>query len=306
MNDGATVGTSFLGAVTLRGDAEGELHGASLGDYLSAKHRVRSRIRTCTLCPLHSECAGPVPFSAPPRTPDLLIVGEAPGGSEDRRVEPFVGKSGQVLRTKLRKAGFDLNTVAFANAVSCRPNVTRTIGGRTRTKDRAPTQDEMDSCRGNLFDQLEVIGGRYVLLCGGTALRTFRPDLRIGKHHGRVYVWEGKWVVMPTYHPASVFHDSNAGNVISSDIEKMKLLVAGEIDVTDAVSGWCTVCGEPAEIYDPNLAGYCNEHWFDKELKTKPAKRLKRQSAWWASTRDGQLKGKVHGKGSAMPVRLFP
>lgn len=301
------VGTSAIGPVTVpRQDRPEVVVGQELATYLSSKHQLRTRIRACTNCQLHAECMGPVPFTSPAQHPSLLVIGEAPGGSEDRRVEPFVGKSGQVLRTKLRKSGFDPETVAYANTVSCRPNVTKVVGGRYSTKDRAPSQDEMDACRGNLFDQLELIGCRFVLLCGGTSLRAFRPDLRLNAHHGRVYVWEGKWVVMATYHPASIFHDARTGHVIEADIERMRLVVKGEIPVEDAVSEWCTICGEVAEVFDPNLAGYCYEHWHDKELKRKPKQRRKVQSAWWASTRDGQRGGKMRPKGSAMPGELFP
>ncbi len=113
-------------------------------------------------------------------------------------------------------------------------------------------------------------------------------------------------MVMATYHPASTFHDKRTGPVMDDDIELMRLLVKGEVDPSHAVSGWCTLCGEVAEFYDPNLVGYCDGHWHDKELKTKPANRRKVQSAWWASTRYGQRGGKVKAKGSALPVELFP
>lgn len=255
-------------------------------------------------------CARPVPVSSPAQIPDLAVVGEAPGGTEDRRGEPFVGKSGMVLRKKLASVGFIPENVAFLNAVSCRPSVSkekRTKHGIiTYDKDRTPTHEEMDACRGNLFAQLQAIRPRFILLCGATALRAYRPDLRLNAHHGRLYVWEGEWLVMATYHPASVFHDKRTGPIMDSDIELMRLLVKGEVDPSDAVSGWCTMCGEVAEFYDPNLVGYCDEHWHDKELKTKPANRKKVQSAWWASTRYGQRGGKVKAKGSAMPVELFP
>jgi uracil-DNA glycosylase family 4 len=221
-------------------------------------------------------------------------------------VEPFIGKSGQVLRRKLSAAGFDLTSIAFANTVSCRPTSVRTVGRRWVTKDRAPDHKEMDACRGNLFDQLDVLRCRFVLLCGGTSLRAFRPDLRLNAHHGRLFVWEQKWLVMPTYHPASIFHDKRAGKIIDDDIERMYWLSKGELDPSHLVSEWCMLCGEPAEFYDPNLAGYCHEHWHDKELSKKPQNRKRVQQAWWASTRDGQVGGKMKVKGTGMPVELFP
>lgn len=63
--------------------------------------------RGCSLCDLHFGCTSPgVPTihldtSLPPGqdTPALLFLGQNPGVFEDRAGEPFVGRSGHILRT---------------------------------------------------------------------------------------------------------------------------------------------------------------------------------------------------------------
>jgi len=52
---------------------------------------------------------------------DLLIVGEAPGRTEEEQQRPFIGKSGQVIRPMidiLAKQGYK---IIISNAVNCRP-----------------------------------------------------------------------------------------------------------------------------------------------------------------------------------------
>lgn len=52
---------------------------------------------------------------------DILVVGEAPGHQEYLRGEPFIGRSGSMLRRALAHYGIDLERVAFTNVVSCWP-----------------------------------------------------------------------------------------------------------------------------------------------------------------------------------------
>ncbi|MCG8371976.1 MAG: hypothetical protein MI700_00490, partial [Balneolales bacterium] len=48
-------------------------------------------------------------------TADLMIVGEAPGETEDRLMEPFVGKAGQLLDKIIAAIHFDRTQVYIAN-----------------------------------------------------------------------------------------------------------------------------------------------------------------------------------------------
>lgn len=291
------VGQSVLGEIAIPVRTE-SLTGPDLLTYLKGREVVRGRIRGCTSCPLYAQHSGPVPFSTgSQQPPQLCCVGEGPGNLEDRRGEPFVGKSGQLLRTKLRKAGFQETDVAYANTISCRPTQTH---GRFE-KDRTPTHDEMVSCRDNLFDQLETIRPRVVLLCGASATKAFRPDLKIARNHGRVYVWEQQWIVIPTYHPAAAIRNRDMERIFHDDIDLVRLLCKGEIEPFDLVSPWCTSCGEPAEFYDPNLAGFCPEHWRMKPKKNWPST----PQLWHMSTREGQWKGKGRKRGAAIPMELF-
>jgi len=65
----------------------------------------------------------------------VMLVGEAPGGDEDRIGRPFVGRAGQLLDRMLGAVGLDRRSVYIANVVPWRPP-----GNRT------PTLQETQAC----------------------------------------------------------------------------------------------------------------------------------------------------------------
>ena len=64
---------------------------------------LKEQIRTCTKCPLHKVGHGPVPYRGRPSP--IMIIGEAPGRTEDVEGKPFVGPAGKLLWRELIKVG---------------------------------------------------------------------------------------------------------------------------------------------------------------------------------------------------------
>ena len=52
---------------------------------------------------------------------DVVLVGEAPGGSEDKQGRPFVGNAGRFLDRLLAEAGLEREDVFITNVVKARP-----------------------------------------------------------------------------------------------------------------------------------------------------------------------------------------
>lgn len=72
----------------------------------------------CDLCPLRGNNV--VPPKASPLPPKLVFVGEAPGRKEEIQGAPFVGMTGQFLRSLCREVGIDFLEAALQNAALCR------------------------------------------------------------------------------------------------------------------------------------------------------------------------------------------
>ncbi len=160
---------------------------------------LREAVAACTACSLHQSRRQTV-FGVGHPQAHWMIVGEAPGEEEDRRGEPFVGRSGQLLDNMLRAIGLTRHggdtpdparQVFIANTLKCRP-----------PGNRNPAPDELARCEGFLIRQIELVQPKIILAMGRFAVQSLlRSTAPIGQLRGRVHHYQGVPLVV-TYHPA--------------------------------------------------------------------------------------------------------
>lgn len=136
---------------------------------------------------------------------DLMIIGEAPGGTEDDLNIPFVGEAGDILMDFLVRAGFDLDKTYITNAVKCRP-----------PRNRTPSREEMKACRVHIEHEIKLVNPKVIMLLGSTAVKLFRIKDKIGTIHGQLFKkqlpeWEDspEFLIVPSWHPAAFLHRPN-------------------------------------------------------------------------------------------------
>jgi len=89
----------------------------------------------------------------------ILLVGEAPGSTEDLMNEQFVGKSGKRLRYELKQFGIDINRDCWkTNAVRCHPEENKTPNSKT-----------IAFCRPALFREIRQLQPENILLFGSVS-----------------------------------------------------------------------------------------------------------------------------------------
>lgn len=87
---------------------------------LTQVSRPAGRIPECGRCGLYKTCKTPKMPVAGQGRKGIMVIGEAPGETEDERGKPFVGKSGEELQAAVRLAGADLFRDCWVtNALSC-------------------------------------------------------------------------------------------------------------------------------------------------------------------------------------------
>ena len=106
----------------------------------------------------------------------VMLVGEAPGGDEDRIGRPFVGRAGQLLDRMLAAIGLDRSKVYIANVVAWRPP-----GNRT------PTLQETAICLPFIQRQIELVDPDLLVCLGASSAQTL-----LGVKEGITRV-RGKW-----------------------------------------------------------------------------------------------------------------
>lgn len=128
----------------------------------------------------------------------LLIVGEAPGESEDAMGFPFVGRSGTLLDHLLDEAG--INHFVITNAVVCTPfedNRKRLI--------RTPSKEEIQNCSTLLYSLFQKLEPSAIVLLGKQAEQAFKYS---NKHNGLM-----ECPVHQALHPAFILRKGGIGSV---------------------------------------------------------------------------------------------
>jgi uracil-DNA glycosylase family 4 len=130
----------------------------------------------------------------------LMLIGEAPGASEDAQGRPFVGRSGRLLDQLLHETGFNPeHDLYICNAVKCRP-----------PGNRKPKRHELAACRPWLEQQIALVDPPLVGLLGATALAAVLEERRpITGLRGQWIERDGRaW--MPLFHPSYLLRNPSA------------------------------------------------------------------------------------------------
>lgn len=159
---------------------------------------VRQKCESCHACAL-GETRNNIVFSdGNAATAKIVLIGEAPGETEDMTGRPFVGRAGQLLTEFLTEAGISRDRdVYIINTVKCRP-----------PENRVPTDEEKAACRKFLDAQIDIIKPDAIILCGATALKSF---VNLDKKQTISKV-RGKWMTVTVdgveYKAMTIFHPS--------------------------------------------------------------------------------------------------
>lgn len=156
----------------------------------------------CEVCPLKGRRI--VEGDGDKKTANVVIVGDAPGKTEDELGIPFVGKSGRLLRELIKHA--QLENVYITNVVKCRPD-----------RNETPTPLMIKCCKSKLEDELrQVVGKKLIVACGDTATDWLTKQGEVIQNRGFFYDTEyGK--VMITLHPAYVVRNLGVTDVLGND-----------------------------------------------------------------------------------------
>ena len=154
-------------------------------------------------------------FSDGNKDSKVMIIGEAPGRTEDKLQKPFVGRAGKLLDSLLETVNLDRSTVYITNVVNYRPD-----------KNRKPTSKEINQFKKLLFKHIKIISPKCILLLGATAAAA------VLNHIGPLSEVRGKWKsikivnyyynILTTFHPAFLLRQPTKKKLALSDLAKLK------------------------------------------------------------------------------------
>jgi len=173
-------------------------------------NRFEDNCRQCHACGLRDGATNVVIYRGSKNAP-LMIIGEAPGGDEDAKGLPFVGRSGMLLQNLLDLYDIDESLYHICNIVKCRP-----------PENRRPEREEIAACKRHLAEQFRLVRPQVILLCGSTAYEAFygqKPTMRDVR--GR---WDSRngYQIMTSYHPAYALRNEEMKIPFYEDIGKVR------------------------------------------------------------------------------------
>lgn len=152
---------------------------------------------------------------------DYMLIGEAPGATEDERGIPFCGESGQLLRTMIELIGLTVENNAYiTNTVFWRPPA-----------NRRPTSEEIEICRPFVEKHIALKKPKLIILVGGTATTSFLgPEHNISKIRSNIYSYKNQYLSQPIkttaiFHPAYLLRQPAKKKDMWYDLLKIKELL---------------------------------------------------------------------------------
>jgi len=146
----------------------------------------------------------------------VMIIGEAPGKTEDKLKKPFVGRAGKLLDELLECIYLDRTKVYITNVINYRPD-----------KNRKPKFSEINMFKKILFKHIEIIKPRLILLLGVTAatavLNYLGPLNQIRSQWKIIKILNVNFKVLTTFHPAFLLRQSKKKKLVLNDLLKLKI-----------------------------------------------------------------------------------
>ena len=179
---------------------------------------VAAEVVVCTECPLWKTRKNAVPGEGNPRA-RIMLIGEAPGSSEDLQGRPFVGAAGKFLQSLLSEIGFSREDVFICNVLKCRP-----------PRNRPPKPEEIRTCTPYLDRQIRIIKPGFLITLGSYSTtyilsKAHLPFAGITAVHckPRRAVLQGMRVtIFPTFHPAAALYSAKYEEQTTADFKLLK------------------------------------------------------------------------------------
>ena len=183
-------------------------------DINSAWEELRKRVDNCTKCPLCQTRKHTVFGEGPTENCRCVVIGEAPGETEDEQGRPFVGDSGKLLTKIFSESGIPRETVYITNILKCRP-----------PNNRDPKEPEMEACSEHLEAQLLLLHPDILVTVGKISTQwLFKTKQTISSMRGKWFDFRGIQC-FPIFHPSYLLR-SGAGStpekLTYEDAKKLK------------------------------------------------------------------------------------
>lgn len=185
-----------------------------------ALKKIALEIEKCKICKI-GKSGLPVPGEGNPDA-DIVFIGEAPGKKEALTGRPFIGRSGQLLRSLIREVGLLEEDVFITSPVKYLPN------GPDGSPGGTPKPADIAHGRIHLMKQFDIIQPKIIVLLGNTAVQgVLEMKIPVKSEHGKI-IEKGGLRYLVTLHPAAALRFPPLKELIKEDFVKLKRIISSE------------------------------------------------------------------------------
>lgn len=181
---------------------------------LQSMKKIAQEIESCRIC--RKDKIGLPVVGEGSLNARIMFLGEAPGKNEAKTGRPFIGRSGQLLRSQIREIGLDEKDVYITSPVKYLP-----LRG-------TPTKEDINHGNIHLNMQIEIIRPKIIVLLGKTAaFSRLGYDVPIAKDHATTKSKDGLLYFI-AFHPAAAIRFQKFMQVFKEDFVKLRQFIYTE------------------------------------------------------------------------------
>jgi len=172
----------------------------------------------CHLCEL-SKTRKHIVWGEGPTDAGIMIIGEAPGKTEDKIGRPFVevAKAGGELTAYLRQNQLNRKDIYITNLVKCHiPD------------DESPSPEHIKTCSYWLEEEIKAVNPKVIICAGKFSTSYFIPDMDMEMIHGIGYRLRER-IIVPVYHPAAGLHRPEIMALCQNDFQQVAKIWRGQV-----------------------------------------------------------------------------
>lgn len=167
----------------------------------------------CTNCELCNKSLHPCLMGKGSKRAKIMFIQDCPNEADDKKGQPFFGKSCNAVRNAMESRGIDLDDVYFTSLVKC------------PAEKEEPKPYHIEACQYLIEAEIETVDPDIIIPTGNKSLRFCVGRVGLTKTRGNAQEVElcGRTrIILPTMHPRSVLKKPAYKDYILKDMDTLK------------------------------------------------------------------------------------
>ena len=143
---------------------------------------------------------------------DIMVIDYTVSQIQDSSNSYYNGRSGEILKNMIENVlKISVEDVYYTHAVKCKP-----------LNSNLPSPSEWNSCKGNLFSQIDFVKPKIIVTLGDEAYKKVTNDEENFENIRGHVINFNKYKLVPIYHPSHLLRNPELKKVTLNDLKTIK------------------------------------------------------------------------------------